>query len=283
MSTETKTVLITGASTGIGKVTAELFAARGWNVAATMRTPEKSRALHRDGGPGVDGTEHGAIRLFALDVTDAASIARAIEETLGTFGRIDAVVNNAGYGLVGPFEAIDETKIRRQFDTNVFGLMAVTRAVLPHMRERKSGTIITVSSVGGRLTFPLYSVYHATKWAVNGFSEALTYELKEHGIRVKIIEPGPIKTDFYDRSQDVARKQGLTAYNRFVASVFPRLQSYGATAPGPECAAESIWKAATDGTNKLRYKPNGVALMAMRRLLPDRAYREAIGWQLGAD
>jgi NAD(P)-dependent dehydrogenase (short-subunit alcohol dehydrogenase family) len=283
MSTDTKTVLITGASTGIGRAAVDVFAARGWNVAATMRTPDAASTMIRDGGPAANGGTHGAVRIFRLDVTDGASIEKATEDVLRTFGRIDVLVNNAGYGLVGPFEAMEEAQIRRQFETNVFGLMATTRAVLPHMRERKSGVIVNVSSVGGRLTFPLYSVYHATKWAVNGFSESLTFELKEHGIRVKIIEPGPIKTDLYTRSQDRASKPGLTAYDRFVASVYPLLQSYGVSAPGPEGAAEAIWKAATDGSNKLRYKPNGVALMAMRRLLPDRAYREAIAWQLGAD
>jgi len=266
-----KTAFITGASAGIGRATALYFAAQGWQVAATMRAPEKDADFAAADGP---------MRAFRLDVTDPRSIGRAVEEAIRAFGQIDVLVNNAGYGLVGPFEAMEEAQIRRQLETNVIGLMNVTRALLPHFRANRAGTIVNVASVGGRLTFPLYSVYHATKWAVEGFSEALTYELAEHGIRVKIIEPGAIKTEFYGRSQDTATNPGLAAYDAFVARVLPRMRRVGETAPGPEIVAESIWKAATDGTDRLRYKPNGAPLMAMRRLLPDRAYRAVVGRML---
>lgn len=267
-----KTIFVTGASSGIGKATVEYFAANGWRVAATMRTPEKHSSLAQSDG---------SVRLFRLDVTNSASVAAAVEQAVAAFGNIDVLVNNAGYGLVGPFEAMQEAQIRRQLDTNLIGLMNVTRAVLPHFRANRAGTIINVASVGGRLTFPLYSVYHATKWAVEGFSEALTYELAGHGIRVKIIEPGPIKTEFYNRSMDIAKKPGLAAYDALVARVFPRMQLAGASAPGPEIVAESIWRAATDGSSRLRYKPNGAALLALRRLVPDRVYRALISRQLG--
>ena len=164
-----------------------------------MRTPEKSEDLQKIAD----------LETFRLDVTDVDSIKSAIDETLEKFGRIDAVVNNAGYGLVGAFEAATQEQIEKQFQTNVFGLMNVCREILPYFREQKRGTIVNVASVGGRITFPFYSLYHATKWAVEGFRESLQYELEQFNIRVKIIEPGPIKTDFYDRSQDVTRKEGL--------------------------------------------------------------------------
>src|SRR5215813_10626503 len=138
-----KVVLITGASTGIGKETAKLFQTKNWKVAATMRTPEKAEDLQRI----VD------VECFRLDVTDVESIRSAIAETLEKFGRIDAVVNNAGYGLVGAFEASTEEQIERQFRTNVFGLMNVCREILPYFREQKQGIIVNVASLGGRVTF----------------------------------------------------------------------------------------------------------------------------------
>jgi NAD(P)-dependent dehydrogenase (short-subunit alcohol dehydrogenase family) len=253
-----KTILITGASSGIGHATAVLFQRRGWNVAATMRSPEKASDL--------SGLNN--VACVRLDVTDPASIKHAISETLGRFGSIDAVVNNAGYGLVGPFEASMAEQVERQFRTNVFGLMNVTRELLPHFRERRAGVILNVSSMGGRITFPLYSVYHATKWAVEGFSESLQFELREFNIRVKIIEPGPIKTDFYDRSMDLMSKPGLTAYDDFVARAMPNMQRAGETAPGPEAVAKVIYKAATDGSWKMRYAANSAMILSLRRLLP---------------
>ena len=133
-----------------------------------MRTPEKSEDLQKIAD----------VETFRLDVTDVDSIKSAIDGTLEKFGRIDAVVNNAGYGLVGAFEAATQEQIEKQFQTNVFGLMNVCREILPYFREQKRGTIVNVASVGGRITFPLYSLYHATKWAVEGFSESLQYELE---------------------------------------------------------------------------------------------------------
>ena len=181
-----KTILITGASSGIGKATATHFQARGWNVVATMRTPED--------GAGFSSFDN--VRVAALDVTDAASIDAAVEFAIDQFGSIDALINNAGYGAYGPLEAFDMDRIRRQFDTNVIGLLAVTKAVLPHMRAANSGTIVNISSIGGQMTFPLGTLYHGTKFAVEGLSEALHYELEAVGVKVKIVEPGMIATDF---------------------------------------------------------------------------------------
>jgi short-subunit dehydrogenase len=194
-----------------------------------------------------------------------------MKETVAHFGGIDVLVNNAGYSLVGPFEASTDEQIRRQFDTNVFGLMNVTREIIPYFRERKAGTIINVASVGGRITFPLYSLYHGTKWAVEGFSESLQHELRQFGIKIKIIEPGPVKTDFYSRSQDLMRKAGLFAYDPYINRTMPTMQKSGEKGSPPEYRAGVIYKAATDGSWRLRFAAGGNAgsILFLRKILPD--------------
>ncbi|MBK8151262.1 MAG: SDR family oxidoreductase [Acidobacteria bacterium] len=261
-----KVILITGASTGIGKETAKLFQAKNWRVAATMRSPEKADDLQRIAD----------VECFRLDVTDVDSIKSAIAGAIEKFGRIDAVVNNAGYGLVGAFESASDEQIRRQFETNVFGLMNVTREILPYFREQRRGTIVNVASVGGRITFPLYSLYHATKWAVEGFSESLQYELEQFNIRIKIIEPGPIKTDFYDRSADVTRKEGLTVYDQFIDRVMPNMLKAGEDAPDGRVVADAVWNAVTDGSKRLRYNVNTKGMLFARRFLPEWAFFKVI-------
>jgi NAD(P)-dependent dehydrogenase (short-subunit alcohol dehydrogenase family) len=261
-----KTILITGASSGIGKATALYFSDRGWNVAATMRAPDKATGWPTRGG----------LLLQKLDVTDVESIRKALTDTLARFGTIEAIVNNAGYGLVGPFEGATPEQIERQLGTNLVGVMNVVREILPIFRRQGGGVIANVSSVGGRVTFPLYSLYHATKWGLEGFSEALQFELKPLNIRVKIIEPGPIKTDFYDRSMDLSSKPGLTAYDNYVARAMPALQKANETAPGPEIVARVIYKAVTDGSWKLRYSANGALFLALRRLIPERVFRAVV-------
>ena len=261
-----KVILITGASSGIGEETAKLFQTKNWRVAATMRSPEKSEDLQRIAD----------IETFRLDVTDIDSIKTAIAGALEKFGQIDAVVNNAGYGLVGAFETASPEQIEKQFQTNVFGLMNVCREILPYFREQKRGTIVNVASVGGRMTFPFYSLYNSTKWAVEGFSEALHYEIEQFNIRVKIIEPGPIKTDFYDRSQDVTRKEGLTAYDFMLDKAIPNMQKAGKNAPDGKVVAETIYEAVTDGSNKLRYGVNTKGILTARRFLPDTLFFKLI-------
>ena len=234
------TLFITGASTGIGKSTALYFKAKGWNVAATMRDPAGHQDL-RDAG----------IETLALDVTRPETIKPAVDAAIAQFGGIDVLCNNAGYGTMGPLEAATNEQIERQFATNVTGLILVTREFLPHFRARSSGVIINISSVGGVAAFPLFSLYHGTKWAVEGLSESLNFELNPFGIRVKLVEPGRIKTDFGTRSLDILKKPGLTAYDDFV-SRFLAARSAATGAP-PELVAEVIWQAATDGTGQLRY------------------------------
>ena len=257
-----RVVLITGASTGIGNETAKLFQTKNWKVAATMRSPEEARDLQNI----VD------VECIRLDVTQPASIRSAIDETLKKFGRIDVVVNNAGYAVVGPFEATTDEQVERQFQTNVFGTMNVCRAILPYFREQKRGIIVNIASVGGRVTFPFYSIYNSTKWAVEGFSESLQFELEQFNIRVKIIEPGPIKTDFYGRSQDVARKPELGAYEYLSNAVLSNMQKYEKSAPDGRVVAEVIYDAVTDGSKKIRYPVNTKGLLALRRLLPEKIY-----------
>lgn len=257
-----KVILITGSSSGIGKETVKLFQTKNWKVAATMRSPEKAEDLQRIAD----------VECIRLDVTDVDSIKSAIEETLNKFGRIDAVVNNAGYGLVGAFEAATQEQIEKQFQTNVFGLMNVCREILPYFREQKRGIIVNVASVGGRITFPLYSLYHGTKWAVDGFSESLQYELRPFNIKVKIIEPGPIKTDFYDRSMDLTKLEGLHAYDHYIEKVLPNMQKSGETAPDGSLVAEVIYNAVTDGSWKMRYSANSRMILTLRKLLPDALF-----------
>ena len=261
-----KVVLITGASSGIGLHTAKLFQSKNWNVAATMRDPEKATDLQQIAD----------VECIRLDVTDVDSIRAAIDATLDKFGPIDAVVNNAGYGLIGAFEAATPEQIERQFQTNVFGLMNVCREILPYFREQKRGYIVNIASVGGRTTFPLYSLYHATKWAVEGFSESLQYEVEQFNIRVKIIEPGPIRTDFYDRSQDVTKKDGLSAYDAIVARAMPNMLAAGENAPDGSVVAEAIYFAVTDESKKMRYGVNTKGILTLRRFLPDGVFRALI-------
>jgi short-subunit dehydrogenase len=255
-------VLITGASTGIGNETAKLFQSKNWKVAATMRSPEKADDLRNI----VD------IECIRLDVTDPDSVREGIQTGLDKFGRIDAVVNNAGFAVVGPFEAATDEQIEQIFQTNVFGVMQVCREILPIFRAQKRGTIVNVASMGGRLTFPLYSIYHATKWALEGFSEALQYEVRDFNIKIKIIEPGPIKTDFYTRSMSHTKKEGLAAYDHFVARALPNLQKAGESAPDGRSVAQTIYDAVTDDSWKMRYPVNSRAILAARRLLPDALF-----------
>lgn len=257
-----KTIFITGASSGIGRAAVELFAKKGWQVAATMRSPEKESSLHK--------LEN--VRLFRLDVTQPETIAEALKGALKAFGDVDVLLNNAGYGAVGIFEKAEPAQIQKQFDTNVFGLMNVTRAFLPHFRKRKSGRIINISSVGGRITFPVYSVYHATKWAVEGFSESLHFELRPFNIDVKLVEPAAIKTDFYGRSKDVFQKVGFSGYDAYEKVTLANADKFGEDAPGPEVVAKTIWKAATSNCKKMRYPSSvqGKMLLFIRKIIPLR-------------
>lgn len=258
------TILITGSSTGIGRVTAKHFQAQGWNVIATMRSPDKEEELSA-----LDN-----VLVIRLDVTDETSIQAAVDAGLERFGAIDALVNNAGYGAFGPVEAFPMEGIKRQFDTNVIGLLATTKAVVPHMRKAKSGVIVNISSIGGRMTFPLGSLYHGTKFAVEGITEALTFEMEPAGIRMKIVEPGAIKTDFGGRSFDFQNDESLAEYQNVVAKVFEAFGALGEMGSEAQVVADVIWEAVTDGTTKLRYTAGDDAAeyMANRTSMDDATF-----------
>ena len=235
--------LITGCSSGIGAALARHFAQAGWAVAATMRDPAKDTALK----------DVANIRTHALDVTDKASIAAAVQATLAAYGRIDVLVNNAGYGLFGPFETATDEDIKKEFATNLFGLFDVTRAVLPTMRAQKSGVIVNVSSIGGLTTFPMNSLYHATKYAVVGFSESLNFELAPFNIRVKFAAPGGVATDFAGRSLALTFKDDGRPYAEGVARTAAAFRRNPGRYSTPEAIAEGIFGAATDGSRQVRY------------------------------
>lgn len=240
------TVLITGCSSGIGAAAVRRFAERGWNVAATLRNPAKVRFEQAAG----------CVETFALDVTDQRSVDAAVAAALERFGQIDVVLNIAGYGLFGPFETATAEAIQREFDTNVGGVFAVTRAVLPHLRERRSGVIINVASLTGLVAMPLYSIYAASKFAVVGFSESLSHELAAFGIRVKVFAPGAVATNFSGSSL-VRTFQGdggpyADAIHRAMAA-FAANRAAGGAASSSEQVAHALYDAATDGSAQVLY------------------------------
>lgn len=266
-----KTALITGTSSGLGKTTARLFAASGWNVVATMRTPSAETEL-------VTG-EH--LLVTRLDVQDRDSIERAVASGVARFGRIDVLVNNAGFGLYGLFEATPDEKVREQFEVNVFGVMAVTRAVLPHFRANKGGTVVNVGSGAGVFTLPMMSLYCASKFALEGFSESLSYELASQGVAVKIVEPGGVvSTNFGKRSgAEAAGNAALADYGPFAARVGEMFAGLRASRTATEEeVARVVFAAATDGTDQLRYvatddiKP----WVKLRRETSEREYMAAM-------
>ncbi len=270
-----KTILITGASSGIGRATAKLFQEKGWNVIATMRTPEKEEELNQ-----LDN-----VLVTRLDVLDLESIETAIAKGIDQYGQIDVVLNNAGYGLIGTFESAKRESIIRQFGVNVQGLFDVTQKTLPHFRKNKSGMFINVSSIGGKMTFPLMPLYHSTKFAVEGFSESLRWEMAEIGVKVKIVEPGGVATDFGTRSLDMQHNPELSEYNEFVNNFMTSLNE--AMDPDsmskPELIAEVIYNAATDGTDTLRYHAGADAeqLIAARDSMKDEEFFAMVKSQFG--
>lgn len=268
-----QTILITGASSGIGKVTAKYFHEKGWNVIATMRSPDKEIEL----------TQLDKVLVTRLDVEDPASITSAVAEGISTFGKIDVLLNNAGYGAYGVLEATPIEKIERQFNVNVIGILATIKAVLPHFRANQAGIIINISSIGGQMTFPLGTLYHGSKFAVEGLSEALSFEMEAIGVKVKIIEPGMIKTDFAGRSFDFSNDESLIEYQDVVGKLFATMSSSEQSGSEPVVVAEVIYQAATDGTNQLRYTAGADALeiIANRKLADDKTFLGGIKAQFG--
>lgn len=241
------TVLITGCSSGFGEAAAVLFAERGWNVIATMRRPDLTSEL----------AKRSNVLVTRLDVQDLASISEAIQRGMEQFKKIDVVINNAGFGLNAIFESVPRAKVFEQFEVNVFGAMDVIRTILPHFRSQRSGTIINVSSGVGVFGLPLASLYSASKFALEGFSEALSYELAGLGILVKIVEPGAApSTSFPDRSGTEASTLAVhEEYQHFLAAIEAIYDGFRAGADVDVVAkvARGIFDAATDTSPQLRY------------------------------
>ncbi|MEP6851534.1 MAG: oxidoreductase [bacterium] len=265
-----KVALVTGASSGIGAHTAQLLRERGFVVyAAARRVPAMS-----------DLAEHG-VRTLGMDVTDDASMSSGVETILADEGRIDVLVNNAGYGSYGAVEQVPMAEARRQFEVNVFGLARLSQLVIPSMRERRSGRIVNVSSIGGRIYEPLGAWYHATKFAVEGLSDSLRVELRPFGVRVVIIEPGPILSEWNAIARDsmTATSAGSPYAQRAarMAHAFAEIDTSGRSSP-PDVVAEKIVRAATVSRPRARYPVGRSAgtIVRARRLLPDWAFDRVI-------
>jgi len=263
-----KTILITGCSSGFGKVTADHFLTKGWNVIATMRSPKAGLFEENDG-----------LLVTALDVTDPESIGKAVQQGIGRFGKIDVVVNNAGIGLFGAAEAIPDEVIRQIFETNTFGVMAMSRAILPHMRERGEGMIINVTSSVCFSPLPFIAVYAASKQAVEGYSEALAHELDAFGVRVKLVEPGLApSTAFASNAGGISDSPIPAAYAEGAGRFLQTMHDYSLEYTRSEDVAEAVYQAATDGENKLRYPAgaDSTAIAEMRRSLPEEEFMNRV-------
>ncbi len=262
-----RVILITGCSSGIGRATAIAAAARGHRVFATARNPETLRDLE----------SRGRIRALALDVTDAASIRDAVAAVLAEAGRVDALVNNAGYGQYGAAEDVTAEEWRRQFDVNLFGALETARVVLPAMREKRRGTIVNVSSVAGKIAIPFAAPYCASKHALEAFSDALRVEVAPFGIRVAVIEAGPIETRFGDRARaGVARMLASPGpYSLFYRNAERAMDTdFQAGKLPPEAVARVIVEAIESDNPRTRYRITRMAraLILLKRLFPDRFF-----------
>lgn len=260
-----KTIFITGASTGLGKATAKLFQQRGWKVIATMRNPNTEEELSK--------LEN--VHLLPLDVTSLEQVESASKAAIA-LGNVDVVFNNAGYGLLGAMEAFNEEDIIKELNTNVLGVFRVTQSFIPHFRENKSGLFITTTSLGGFIGFPLNGIYNATKFALEGWSEGMSFELAQHNIGIKTVAPGAIATDFGGRSLD---KRSHPAYKETEDKLFAAINAMVAAAASAEKIAEIVYEAATDGKNQVSYIAGADAVALCKR--QTEIGREAMRLELG--
>jgi NAD(P)-dependent dehydrogenase (short-subunit alcohol dehydrogenase family) len=264
------TALVTGASSGIGEATALRLASLGFTVYGAARRVEKMVDLEAKG-----------IRILKMDVTDDASMQAGIEQIIDETGRIDVLVNNAGYGSYGSVEDVPMSEARYQFDVNVFGLARLTQLALPHMRAQGSGRIINISSVGGRIWEPLGAWYHATKFAVEGLTDSLRVEVKPFGIHAVVIQPGAIRTEWSDiAAANVVKTSGDGAYADQAArhAAVLSLDSDPRFTSGPEVIAKAIGRAATARRPRTRYAVGGGAKPVVygQRMLTDRGFDRTI-------
>lgn len=275
-SSQDRVALVTGASSGIGRATALALAAHGFVTYATARRPEALTDLRGQG-----------LRTLALDVTDEATLVAAVRTVEAEHGAIDVLVNNAGYGEMGPIEEVSLARWRQQFETNVFGLVRLSQLVLPGMRARGWGRIINVSSGGGEFTFPLAGAYHASKYAVESLSDALRFEARPFGIDVVVVQPSVVRTQLVDAALDTLRAVASSPYAALIDS-YTR-QSRESIARGtailtPEQIAAVIVRAALARRPRTRYKVGAIArvLPVLRRVLPDRAWDALITRMFGS-
>ena len=267
--------LVTGAASGIGEATARALLAKGFTVYAVARRVERMTALADLG-----------VTTFAMDVTDDASMVSGIERIVAEQGRIDVLVNNAGYGSYGAVEDVPIDEARRQFEVNVFGLARLVQLVTPHMRAHRSGRIINISSIGGKFYEPFGAWYHATKFAVEGFSDSLRMELRPFGIKVVLIEPGPIRTEWNEIARDsLLERSGDGPYADWARTAHGVLERFDepSRASTPEEVADKIVKAATVTRPAARYPVGRGARMitTSRDLLPDRVFDEVVSRTYG--
>jgi NAD(P)-dependent dehydrogenase (short-subunit alcohol dehydrogenase family) len=263
-----KAVLITGCSSGIGHATAETLAGQGWNVYATARRPETIADLEQKG-----------CKTLALDVTDGASMEAAVNSVIEAEGAIGVLVNNAGYSQSGAVETVPIDEVRRQFETNVFGLTRMCQLALPGMRDQRWGRIVNIGSMGGRVTFPGGGIYHATKYAVEAISDALRFEVRGFGVDVILIEPGLIVTGFADAATATVAPDESGPYARFNRAV-AKLTTEAYKGPmrrlggGPEAVAKTIAGALASGRPRPRYPVTLSAhlMINQRRFTPDRVW-----------
>ncbi len=266
-----KTALVTGASAGIGEAIARRLLAEGYRVYAGARRVERMSDLAAAGAT-----------VLALDVTDDASMVAAVEAIISEAGSIDVLVNNAGYGSYGSLEEVPLSEARRQFEVNVFGLARLTQLVLPAMREKRSGAIVNISSIGGKIYEPFGSWYHATKFAVEGLSDSLRLELEPFGIRVIVIEPGAIKSEWSGIAHDnLLQYSGAGPYKPHAEAHARLLGSADTSSMGsspPEAVAKVVSRALAARRPRARYPAAGGAgpILLLRRFLPDRLFDRAL-------
>jgi NAD(P)-dependent dehydrogenase (short-subunit alcohol dehydrogenase family) len=270
MSQNAPVWFITGCSTGFGRELSKVVLGRGWRAVVTARDPQSLAEL-------VKGNEARALAL-KLDVTDMAQVSEAVKKAEAKFGQIDVLVNNAGFGYLSGVEEGEDEEVRAMFETNFFGLAAMTKAVLPGMRKRRRGHIVNISSIGGFLGFPGVSYYNATKFAVEGLSEGLAKEVEPLGIKVLIVEPGPFRTDWAGRSLRQARHPIQDYANTSAARRQAIAGGSGKQAGDPVRAAEAIIKAVESSTPPLRLLLGRMALGAGRAKL-DAVRRDFDAWE----
>ena len=238
-----KSLLITGSNAGIGLKTAKLFAEKGWKVAATMRSTEKAGEL----------ADLSNVQVYKLDVSSTSSVQQATKQCIADFGSIDVVVNNAGFGVYGAVEITTEDQVDRQFDVNVKGVIRVMKSFLPHFRSRGEGLFVNVSSIAGLTTYPLGALYNSSKWALEGLTEGMHFELRPQGVRVKLVEPGSFGTSFQQVGLEWTKHTAIDVYDEMINKIRGKRESIQSQLADPIAVAKKIYEAANDPSERLRY------------------------------